>query len=180
MDILDAPVSGAPLNAEAGKLSIMAGGEKGVYDGIKRVLESMGEHIFYMGPLGSGASMKLVNNIIGISGMLNTIEAFALGAQKGLDPDLIARVVNAGAAKNFVTEQWVFTKMLIRLMLQDTLYNARGALFTTGVKDLETAKEWAEKSNIQTPCVQSSIEQIHNMSEEEMVSLLEIILKRES
>lgn len=180
IDILDAPVSGAPLNAEAGKLSIMVGGEKGVYDGIKPVLESMGEHIFYMGPLGNGASMKLVNNIIGISGMLNTIEAFSLGAQKGLDPDLIARVVNAGAAKNFITEQWVFTKILIKLMLQDTLYNARGALFTTGLKDLETAKEWAEESSIQTPCVQSSIEQIHNMSEEEMVSLLEIILRKES
>lgn len=180
IDILDAPVSGAPLNAEAGKLSIMVGGEKDVYDGIKPVLESMGEHIFYMGPLGNGASMKLVNNIIGISGMLNTIEAFSLGAQKGLDPDLIARVVNAGAAKNFITEQWVFTKILIKLMLQDTLYNARGALFTTGLKDLETAKEWAEESSIQTLCVQSSIEQIRNMSEEEMVSLLEIILRKES
>jgi 3-hydroxyisobutyrate dehydrogenase len=180
IDILDAPVSGAPLNAEAGKLSIMVGGERRIYDSIKPALESMGENIFYTGSLGNGASMKLVNNIIGISGMLNTIEALSLGAQKGLDPDLIARVINAGAAKNFLTEQWVFTKILIKLMLQDTLYNARGALFTTGLKDLETAKKWAEASNIQTPCVRGSIEQIHNMSEEEMVSLLEIILKKES
>jgi 3-hydroxyisobutyrate dehydrogenase-like beta-hydroxyacid dehydrogenase len=176
IDIVDAPVSGAPLNAEAGKLSIMVGGEKRIYDRIKPVMESMGENIFHMGSLGKGASMKLVNNIIGISGMLNTIEALSLRARKGLDPELMARVINAGAAKNFITEQWVFTKILIKLMLEDTLYNARGALFTTGLKDLETARGWAKESNIPTPCVDDSIKQINSLSEEEMVSLLETIL----
>ncbi len=180
LDILDAPVSGAPLLAEAGKISIMAGGEKKVFNKVKPVFDALGdeEKIFFVGSLGNGAGMKLVNNIVAISVGLNLIEAMNLGQQKGLAPDFIAKIMNASSGKTFITEQWPLSKKMFEMMLNDTTYDAKGALFTTGIKDLETAKKWAETDNIPISCVDNAIDQINNMSEEDVVSQLETFLKK--
>lgn len=177
--ILDAPVSGAPLLAEAGKLSLMAGGEKALFNRIKPVLLSMGdkEKIFYMGDLGRGAAMKLVNNVIGISVGVNVIEALSLGQKKGLKPDEMARVINASSGKTFFTEQWPLTKKMFDMVLRDTTYSAKSALFTTGLKDLETAKAWGQADHIEIPCVENAIGQIKNMTEDQFVETLENMIQ---
>jgi len=133
------------------------------------------EKIFFLGDLGSGSAMKLVNNIIGISIGINVIEAMTLGRKKGLDADTMARVINASSGKNFLTEQWPLTKKMFELLLKDTTYDAKSALFTTGIKDLETAKAWGAMDDIKIPCVENAIDQINQLDKDTFVSSIKTI-----
>jgi 3-hydroxyisobutyrate dehydrogenase-like beta-hydroxyacid dehydrogenase len=179
LTLLDAPVSGAPLLAEAGELAIMAGGDDNVFEEVRPILESMGdsEKIFHLGPLGSGCAMKLVNNMIAITTGLTVFEALSLGVSKGMDPHRMARVINAGSGKNYITEQWPMTEKMIELILKDTTYDARSALFVTGLKDLKTAQAWAGPG-IKTFSIERAIRQIQEMSEEELVGVLKTLIAR--
>lgn len=178
--LLDAPVSGSPVLAETGGLAIYVGGEKIVFEKVRSVLEAMGdrEKMFFMGELGMGAAMKLVNNIVGITVGLNVNEALYLGKQKGLDPDQMARAINAGSGKNFITENWPLARMAFDEMLKDTTHNSKGALFITGIKDLTVTKTWAEKDNIRMVGVENAIKQIEALDEEKLVTIISAIIGR--
>jgi 3-hydroxyisobutyrate dehydrogenase-like beta-hydroxyacid dehydrogenase len=179
--LMDAPVSGSPVLAETGGLAIYVGGEKSVFEKARPVLEAMGDKdkMFYMGDLGMGASMKLVNNIVGIIVGMNVNEAMYLGKKKGLDPDLMARAINAGSGKNFITENWPLARMAFAEMLNDTTYNSKGALFVTGIKDLTVTKNWAEKDNIRMVGVENAIKQIEALDEEKLVTIISTVIGKE-
>jgi 3-hydroxyisobutyrate dehydrogenase/2-hydroxy-3-oxopropionate reductase len=83
--ILDAPVSGSVLLAESGTLTIMAGGEAADLERARSVLEGLSAQIFHMGPLGTGATIKLaVNSIIfGLNQIL--AEALVLAEKAGVE-----------------------------------------------------------------------------------------------
>ncbi|NIM05045.1 MAG: NAD(P)-binding domain-containing protein, partial [Armatimonadetes bacterium] len=76
IDMLDAPVSGAPPKAADGTLSIMVGGKKEIFDQCKPILEVMGENIFHVGDVGMGEVVKLANNLIGSVCGLAVCEGF--------------------------------------------------------------------------------------------------------
>ncbi len=153
--LLDAPVSGGPFLAELGRLAVMVGGPEDDFNRVRPVLEAFGEQVFHVGKLGSGMSMKLVNNVIGLASTLVMPEALKLGVRSGLDVDAMVNILNAGTGKSFFTENWP----LIRTFLQTALdegdpMGARNALFTTGRKDLETARDWAACQGIDTPVLE--------------------------
>jgi len=84
VSVLDAPVSGSTPQAEQGQLVIFVGGEQPVYDRCRPILGTLGRESFYLGPAGSGATMKLcVNTFLGL-GMQALAEAIALGLKAGL------------------------------------------------------------------------------------------------
>lgn len=174
LNLLDAPVSGAPFLAEAGKLAIMVGGEKQIFNEVLPIFEAMGERekIFHIGALGMGSAMKLVNNSVAISTCMNVMEALRLGQKNGLNADRMSLVMNASSGKNFFTEQWALTKKMFEMILNDTTYSAKGALFTTGVKDLETASQWAKKSHFNLTSAENTIHQIESLSEHDLETTL--------
>lgn len=96
--ILDAPVSGSVHLAEAGTLTLMVGGEAADLERARPVLEGVAKTIFRMGPLGSGAAMKLAVNtvIFGLNGAL--AEGLVLAETAGIDRALAYDVIAAGAA----------------------------------------------------------------------------------
>jgi 2-hydroxy-3-oxopropionate reductase len=102
--MLDAPVSGGDIGAKAGTLAIMVGGERNVFERCLPILEVMGKKIVYMGPNGSGESVKLVNQIIIGIFMAAISEGLVLGAKAGLDPQLILDVVGAGVCRSAVLD----------------------------------------------------------------------------
>ncbi|MBU3914077.1 NAD(P)-dependent oxidoreductase [bacterium] len=174
--LMDAPVSGAPLNAEAGKLAIMAGGEKADFERVKPVLEAMGETIFYLGELGCGASMKLVNNILGLTSGLITVEALFLGIKKGLMPEQMIQVINTSSGQNFLTRQWPLTVKLFEMVTEGEVYGAKDAIFKTGMKDLMTTKEWAASDGIELRCLEDGINNLDYLSGGEFDTMLKAIL----
>ena len=84
--VLDAPVSGGTIGAEAASLCVMVGGDKIKYDQYKPVLDLIGDKVTYCGDLGNGAICKIVNNLIGLSCSVLLSEAFSLGVKAGVDP----------------------------------------------------------------------------------------------
>ena len=96
--LLDAPVSGSVQLAEAGGLTLMVGGEATDLERARRVLEAVSKAIFHMGPLGTGAAMKLAVNtvIFGLNGAL--AEGLVLAEAAGIDRSVAYDVIAAGAA----------------------------------------------------------------------------------
>lgn len=93
VDFLDAPVSGGTQGAEAGTLTIMAGGEEAAFRRVQPVLEAMGKNVFLVGPSGSGEIIKLVNNVLAGVIAAATAEALVMGAKAGADVETMAKVV---------------------------------------------------------------------------------------
>ena len=96
--LLDAPVSGSTQLAEAGTLTLMVGGEARDLERARPALEAVSKTIFHMGPLGTGAAMKLAVNtvIFGLNGAL--AEGLVLAESAGIDRALAYDVIAAGAA----------------------------------------------------------------------------------
>jgi 3-hydroxyisobutyrate dehydrogenase-like beta-hydroxyacid dehydrogenase len=97
VSVLDAPVSGSTLQAELGELVIFVGGEQAAYERCRPILAGLGRESFYLGPAGSGSTMKLcVNALLGL-GVQALAEAVALGLKAGLDRDRLLDVLGATA-----------------------------------------------------------------------------------
>jgi 3-hydroxyisobutyrate dehydrogenase-like beta-hydroxyacid dehydrogenase len=93
ISVLDVAVSGSTPAAEAGTLTLLAGGERPAFDTAGEVFGAIAKQWFYMGPSGSGAAMKLVvNTLLGLS-MQSLGEAVALGSTLGLRRDLLFDVL---------------------------------------------------------------------------------------
>jgi 3-hydroxyisobutyrate dehydrogenase len=91
--MLDAPVSGGPHGAKSGKLALLIGGERAVFDEFKPVLDAIGDQVIYIGAIGAGSVAKLVHNCAGYMIQTALAEVFTMGVKAGVDPlDLWAAV----------------------------------------------------------------------------------------
>jgi 3-hydroxyisobutyrate dehydrogenase-like beta-hydroxyacid dehydrogenase len=90
--LIDAPVLGSIPGAESGELQVFAGGEAEVVERWRPVLEEMGT-VHHAGPLGAGASMKLVANSTLGALIASLGEALALGDALGLEERLVLDVL---------------------------------------------------------------------------------------
>lgn len=90
---LDAPISGGPMGAAAGTLTIMVGGEEDAFHIALPVLQSMGRHITRLGPVGSGSIVKLINNNLVAIHTAALSEAFAFGAKAGISSEALLNVL---------------------------------------------------------------------------------------
>ena len=104
--MLDAPVSGGTVGAEAATIAIMVGGDKKVFDDALPVLQSFSANVIHMGELGTGTVAKLVNNMLAFCNAAAAAEGLMLGVTAGLDPQKLIQVVanssgNSNAFKSF-------------------------------------------------------------------------------
>ncbi len=95
---MDAPVGRTPREAAEGKALIMAGAESSDLADARPVLEAMANEIVHVGPFGSGIRLKLVNNYMGMVGMVLTGEALMFAAKLGLDRDIVVKAMSTTAA----------------------------------------------------------------------------------
>jgi 3-hydroxyisobutyrate dehydrogenase len=95
----DAPVSGGTGGAEAGTLTFMVGGATDVFERIAPLLRHMGKNIVHCGAAGTGQVAKICNNmLLGIS-MIGVSEAMNLGASLGIDPKVLAGIINTSSGR---------------------------------------------------------------------------------
>lgn len=96
--ILDGPVSGSVGSTLAGELTIMVGGEAADVERARPVLDRLAKRLFHVGPLGTGAAMKLAVNtlIYGLNGALS--EGLVLAERSGIDRALACDIFAASAA----------------------------------------------------------------------------------
>lgn len=95
--VLDVGVAGGVARAKEGKLTLMVGGDRQAVDKVRPLLHFIAERIFYIGGLGSGMTVKLINNLISHVNMIAICEGMALGAKAGISPSLIYEVVSVSS-----------------------------------------------------------------------------------
>ncbi|WP_254543046.1 NAD(P)-dependent oxidoreductase [Halomarina pelagica] len=96
--MLDAPISGGEEGAIEGTLSIMVGGEGGVLDEHRDLLEAMGATVTHCGPTGAGQVTKACNQIVVACTNVAVSEALVFADRAGADLDAVVEAISGGAA----------------------------------------------------------------------------------
>ncbi len=94
--MLDAPLGITPMHAKDGLLNIMCAGDETAFSRVKPVLDDLGENVFHLGPLGSGHTIKLINNFFGMTTANAMAEAFAMADKAGVPRQGLYDVMSAG------------------------------------------------------------------------------------
>lgn len=106
VDFVDAPVSGGPVRAASGTLTIMVGAEPDVFTRVEPVLKAMGTPT-RLGGIGMGETVKLVNQVIIASVMIANIEALGFAQREGADLEAVRKVIATATGSNYLLDQWL-------------------------------------------------------------------------
>jgi 3-hydroxyisobutyrate dehydrogenase len=101
---LDAPVSGSLPQAQGKELVIMVGGDQAAFDKAQPVLAGMGRLVRRIGDVGSGATLKLINNMLGASLQAVLAEGALIAEAANLDRAATMEILNEGAAGSRVVK----------------------------------------------------------------------------
>ena len=101
---VDAPMSGGVVGASAGTLTFMLGAPATLVPDIEPLLLKMGKKVLHCGDQGAGLAAKLANNYLLAINNIGTAEAMNLGVQLGLDPKVLARVINVSTGRCWPSE----------------------------------------------------------------------------
>jgi 3-hydroxyisobutyrate dehydrogenase len=98
---VDAPVSGGQAGAQAGRLTVMCGGQQEHFDAVQPVLATYAQAVTLLGPAGYGQLTKMVNQIC-IAGVVQGLaEGLDFARRAGLDLDQVVSVISKGAAQSW-------------------------------------------------------------------------------
>ncbi|KAK6182914.1 hypothetical protein SNE40_010491 [Patella caerulea] len=101
---LDAPVSGGVNAARDALLTFMVGGPETHFNQANELLSLMGKNVVHCGAVGTGQAAKICNNmLLGIS-MIGTAETMNLGMKLGLDPKMLAKILNMSSGRCWSSE----------------------------------------------------------------------------
>ena len=100
----DAPVSGMEARAREATLTIMFGGDKGLFSEMQPYLGAIGNTVIYMGKVGSGQLTKLINQLLFNTVMASMAELLPMAMKLGLDPEKLTEVVTTGTGRSFGVE----------------------------------------------------------------------------
>lgn len=103
----DAPVTRAPVDAEAGRLNSLVGAAPEVFARIRPMIEAYSETVVHFGPLGAGITAKLVNNFITLGYTALIAEGMAVCAAAGVDMRKAFEVMSKGAADSGVMRKMI-------------------------------------------------------------------------
>jgi 3-hydroxyisobutyrate dehydrogenase len=101
---VDAPMSGGVVGAKAGTLTFMLGAPDSLVSHVEAILLMMGKKVIHCGGQGAGLSGKLANNYLLAINNIATAEAMNLGIKWGLDPKVLASLINISTGKCWPSE----------------------------------------------------------------------------
>lgn len=148
---LDAPVSGGDVGAQNGTLSIMVGGDLGVFTDCRALFEAMGTNIIYEGPAGAGQHTKMANQIALGGAIAGVCEALTYAKKVGLDLQTLLDSISKGAAGS-----WQMTNMAPRMLSGDF---DPGFFVKHYIKDMNIAIEEAQNVGLTMPV----LNEVHDM-----------------
>lgn len=140
---VDAPVSGGQVGAEAGNLTIMAGGTRENFERALPVFKAVGERITHMGSSGAGQVTKLANQLIVAQTIDAVAQALRLAELSGVDPALVRQALLGGFA-----ESRILNLHGDRMVRRDF---APGGRSTLQLKDVRLICELAESLDFKSP-----------------------------
>ncbi len=141
--MLDAPVTGNPKVASEGKLGIMVGGPKEIFEACLPIFEKMGVKIIHVGENGKGTALKLINNLVMGVAIEAVAEALVLAAKSGIDPQKVLEITSVGGARTGAMEirgPWMINHQFSPHFSANNMY-----------KDLSSAMKLAEEVGASLP-----------------------------
>ena len=102
--MMELPVTGGVHLAAQGKITMLAGGERDLFDLHRPAMAAMGDKIFHMGPLGSSSIIKVITNMLAFIHLKATSEALMLAKRGGLDLGQAWHAIAASSGNSFVHE----------------------------------------------------------------------------
>ncbi|MGB3278013.1 MAG: NAD(P)-dependent oxidoreductase [Pseudorhodobacter sp.] len=102
--MMELPVTGGVHLAAQGKITMLAGGSKELFDLHYKAMQAMGDKIFHMGPLGSSCIIKVITNMLAFIHLKATSEALMLAKRGGLDLAQAHAAIAASSGNSFVHE----------------------------------------------------------------------------
>jgi len=130
---LDAPVGGSRPAAESGELRFFVGGNRQTFEAARPALAAVGNKMDLLGPIGAGATWKLINNQLAAGQLAALAEALAVAKKAGFQDGQISDLILASAAASpivklklprMLTEDFEPTDFALHLMLKDACYAA--------------------------------------------------------
>jgi 3-hydroxyisobutyrate dehydrogenase len=136
--MMDAPVTGSRPHANAGELTFLAGADQATLEAVRPILESMSKSIVHVGPVGSGALLKLINNFLCGVQVASFAEALVWIERSELDRGRALEFLKEGAAGSGIfkamsermTAGTYEVNFLLRLMEKDMRYAQQAAAAT--------------------------------------------------
>ena len=154
-EFLDAPVTGSRMQAGAGQLSFLVGGSAAALEAATPVLHAMSKEIVHLGPVGSGAKIKLINNFLCGVQIASLAEGLTWIERSGLDREKALSILKAGApgspllgaiSARMVSHNYE-VNFLLRLMAKDLLYaQTEAAHCNVDLKTAEVARSLFESA----------------------------------
>lgn len=143
--MLDTPVVGGTMAAEAGNLGVLTAGPADAFERAKFALEAFAGRLFYLGAAaGMGQAGKVVNNAVAYACVLATCEAVSLGLKAGLDMETAVAIINQGSGANF------FSQRVFPGYIMQNRFDGTGAI-EIGLKDVKLFLEEAGRLHMQAP-----------------------------
>jgi len=99
---LDAPMTRTPKEAAAGRLNLIVGGDKALFEACQPLLASFAENITFAGPVGSGHTLKLLHNFVSLGFSAVLAEAAACAERSGIDPGVFIDILAKGGGEGVV------------------------------------------------------------------------------
>lgn len=155
---LDCPVSGGPVAAEEGKLTLMAGGDAVLFARLKPALDSLAGNLTLMGPLGAGQTTKIINQAIVGATYLVAAEAWAMAKAAGIDGLSIADALRGGAADSTILQT------IYKQMVQSDFEPPRSRAKQLN-KDMHSVDNFSRKLGLDLPLQQVAVRQFQSYVE---------------
>ncbi|HEX77100.1 MAG TPA: NAD(P)-dependent oxidoreductase [Dehalococcoidia bacterium] len=146
VQVLDSPVSGGPMGVERGTLALMVGGDEGVIEGCRPILEAMGR-IFHCGGVGMGMVTKLANNAVLFVTAAILSEAIVLARAYGMAEERLLDIFKNASANSWAVQNWEFMKWVRDSYIPGDL----GTTMGLAMKDLRTCLDVANRKEIRMP-----------------------------
>jgi len=130
VQFLDAPVTGSRMQAQAGQLSFLVGGSEATLTAVTPVLQAMSKEILHLGPVGSGAKLKLINNFLCGVQIASLAQGITWIERSGLDREKSLAFLKTGAPGSPVfaalsarmAAHSYDVNFMLKLMAKDLLY----------------------------------------------------------
>ncbi|ASX13034.1 MULTISPECIES: L-threonate dehydrogenase [Aeromonas] len=150
LPMLDAPVSGGAIKAEAGEMTVMAAGADAAFDKLAPVLDAVAGKVYRVGSEpGQGSTVKIVHQLLAGVHIAVAAEAMALASRAGISLDLMYDVVTHAAGNS-----WMFENRMARVLTGD--YQARSAV-DIFVKDLTLVADTARELRFPLPLASTAL-----------------------
>lgn len=143
MKTLDAPVSGSEQGAINATLAIMVGGDEDVVRRCRPILTCLGRTVVHVGGVGMGHTVKLVNQIIGLTTLEAVCEGLIVAAKAGVDPGTLLEAISGGAARS-----WMLENLASKIAERDF---RPGFMVRLAQKDLRLALNLADELHVSVP-----------------------------